>query len=914
MEVDHPLIQELVTLRQALLKYQEAAHQSGLNLQGSRLDATILSDELKSIRYTYSLLKTEVETLRANPSPSIPSNESLTLRQLSLAHRKLSLLLDETEERLRERTDEWVNERAYRGRAEGLLDDFRRRERKRMGQEIGLIVDKKPDEEESENYEVEDLRKELDRERARGDEERSQRSELEIELDRRKREDRSASAVVERYMAFSQSSSLSLHSSLEKLRTRHTATVTTLQAENEKLAYDLSIERERNRSLLRSLGDAGKEAGREAEGRRREIGLRLNALAREERILELIRRWSSKARLALSRLDQPSSANETSSFPPNAVVSELLQEASQILPPSPARPTSTSFFPSILGIAPRVSLELKADAVSPEAAKVFLAEDLVGGLIKELGEEREKRIMLERREWELFGCEGLDEGYDSGSKADLVEPLKPDVEPDRMEGSGGLSLKKEKKEEEKTESVIEDSAFEPGSLNTLDLNRSSSMSSISTLASVPSFGAPLPTTTITTTTTTTTEPTLPVPSLETNLPSDVHPLIPLLDSSPVQYQAIQHSFLLISGSIRTQIQSLSTQLNQTSNAGDGDDRQERLIPQEVLRSALERLEDITEDARVELEIWGDDRKRIAEGYKVGLGLGLDSIGPEKRKGKQSGGNSSLEKEVQAFLEGKGKRGLDVFQRRLEDLEWDLAAIKSAINNPTFILSPSSTPSPNLPTPPNFSRSLSTPLLFSHQVYNNNHAVSNPSSLTHPLSSLNLRNIMPSAFPSTSSPPLSALSSSLSSPMPHHPLSAYSSNSNGSSPASFFPTFPTSATMNSSAIQIHNGARGPSRSSAVGLARSSFSNLGRMFRDPGSHVTSVPNTMRSVSVGETRGGGEGKRMARVLSRTRAGEDLGGSAEEEEETEKTLEENRSVDDGSSGGSGNSDEDSGSEKEVE
>lgn len=156
-----------------------------------------VADEVKSLHYAHSQLTTELQTLRSNPSPTVLSHESLNLKQLSLAHRKLSLLLDETEDRLRLRTDEWVNERAYRSRAEGLLEELRRRERKR---EAEGLDEKSAEDFREDDGEADELRKELEREKHIGDEERKRRIELEVELDRRNREDKSASAVVERYM------------------------------------------------------------------------------------------------------------------------------------------------------------------------------------------------------------------------------------------------------------------------------------------------------------------------------------------------------------------------------------------------------------------------------------------------------------------------------------------------------------------------------------------------------------------------------------------------------------------------------------------------------------------------------------------------------------------------------------------
>lgn len=62
---------------------------------------------------------------RANPVVVTPSQESLALKQLSLAHRKLSALLDSTEGELNTRTAELVNCQAFLVRAQMETDDIK---------------------------------------------------------------------------------------------------------------------------------------------------------------------------------------------------------------------------------------------------------------------------------------------------------------------------------------------------------------------------------------------------------------------------------------------------------------------------------------------------------------------------------------------------------------------------------------------------------------------------------------------------------------------------------------------------------------------------------------------------------------------------------------------------------------------
>ena len=49
MERDHPLALELASLRGAVSKYQHSSHQSGIQLQGSRLEYTLLSGQTSAV-------------------------------------------------------------------------------------------------------------------------------------------------------------------------------------------------------------------------------------------------------------------------------------------------------------------------------------------------------------------------------------------------------------------------------------------------------------------------------------------------------------------------------------------------------------------------------------------------------------------------------------------------------------------------------------------------------------------------------------------------------------------------------------------------------------------------------------------------------------------------------------------------
>ena len=60
----HPLMSELASLRQQLHQYQKAAHQSSIQLQGSRLELSLLKEKNVALEGTEATLRAEVESLR----------------------------------------------------------------------------------------------------------------------------------------------------------------------------------------------------------------------------------------------------------------------------------------------------------------------------------------------------------------------------------------------------------------------------------------------------------------------------------------------------------------------------------------------------------------------------------------------------------------------------------------------------------------------------------------------------------------------------------------------------------------------------------------------------------------------------------------------------------------------------------
>lgn len=95
----------------------------------------------------------------------------------------------------------------------------------------------------------------------------------------------------------------------------------------------------------------------------------------------------------------------------------------------------------------------------------------------------------------------------------------------------------------------------------------------------------------------------------------------------------------------------------------------------VIRTAVERLDDYNEDARVELEIRIADEERILTGYETLLSVAgaLDDDMDERK----------LQDAIAAFVDGTDPavaRATQQFTRKLDDLEHDIACVKRALHD------------------------------------------------------------------------------------------------------------------------------------------------------------------------------------------------------------------------------------------
>jgi len=213
------------------------------------------------------------------------------------------------------------------------------------------------------------------------------------ELEKLQLEDGTAAKMVSRYMyvcalfslglsriqvylcrQFSQASTNNLLSTLSTLKARHEGTVSTLSSQNFALSTQLRSSEVQNERLRSALDELGGEILKESYGRRREVALRIKMGGREDRIVEGLRRWVRRGDEALTRL----------------------------------RDASTAEFDALLGMAQdaRILLESLEEgaldegtalSLSGSRARAFLIDNGLDGLLDELREENERRVMLEKR-------------------------------------------------------------------------------------------------------------------------------------------------------------------------------------------------------------------------------------------------------------------------------------------------------------------------------------------------------------------------------------------------------------------------------------------------------------------------------------------------------------------------------------
>lgn len=172
-------------------------------------------------------------------------------------------------------------------------------------------------------------------------------------------------------------------------------------------------------------------------------------------------------------------------------------------------------------------------------------------------------------------------------------------------------------------------------------------------------------------------------------PPPPHPLLNELQKARSRYDHIQRAF----HDCHLALDSLKSSFTSTPPVRDN---AHTTIPHEVLKAIIQRLDDYTEDVRVELEIRISDEEVLGRGYEALLSVPgalqatSPSLGPREAvavgssdgEGKET--LETIEVQIQAFVNGTDptvQKAVKTFERKLEDLQHDVAVVKRAVYDP-----------------------------------------------------------------------------------------------------------------------------------------------------------------------------------------------------------------------------------------
>lgn len=196
------------------------------------------------------------------------------------------------------------------------------------------------------------------------------------------------------------------------------------------------------------------------------------------------------------------------------------------------------------------------------------------------------------------------------------------------------------------------------------------------------------------------------------LPEQSHPLLVELVRVTKRYDDLQRAFRDCHHALET----LKSGLKDSSDSHfSANTAASSPIPKDILRAALGRLDDYTEDARVELEIRVGDEVLLTKGYEALLSVpgALDTASlcaPDSEGGEGSRGMDTqleVEKQISDFISGADpavSRARDTFARKLDDVQHDIAALKRAIHDPESF----GTVHPGATTPASSTSTLASP--------------------------------------------------------------------------------------------------------------------------------------------------------------------------------------------------------------
>ncbi|KAG6332562.1 hypothetical protein ID866_6528 [Astraeus odoratus] len=549
--------------------------------------------------------------------------------------------------------------------------------------------------------------------------------------------------IIAGYRKFSQSSTNALQSQITALKARHAATVSTLQFQLSHAELLFASERGQCARLQDALDELCEDLARETYGRRREVALRLALLAREEAITESLRRWARRARESyercMSHRNSPDSSDvsEGHSKPASSFVVEdafqrMVSDAESLLAALDHEMEYSDGNTTSGGLA-RIAVAREAvDALRDElqsevgrridAVQRFASPGKTSTDSTPASDGRDQDVLLEKSEKEPLKLStplldgnmlpssdtkrnAISQGEDppsavvrpskAGMNGDLLKEACPPSHdttceaakengPDAQEGPCSMPLLTNNDPVTfKQEPLPSVSNFEPPpaapdtferdsplsctvspSKDDVDIPTNATGSMLTEAAGSSSCPLPTPASHVELSIKAQKPSSSPVLT-QTSMPESA--LLHSLTQAKHRYDTLQRAFRdssLALKNLKSNLESPSpSALHPTTSC-----------PEPHLLAALMRIEDYTEDARVELEIRIADEELTARGFETVLSVTGALTDSAER--------AETVANAQQFADGSDEgvqRALERFNRKLEDVQHDVAVLKRAVH-------------------------------------------------------------------------------------------------------------------------------------------------------------------------------------------------------------------------------------------
>ncbi|KAF9242004.1 hypothetical protein BU15DRAFT_86954 [Melanogaster broomeanus] len=523
-------------------------------------------------------------------------------------------------------------------------------------------------------------------------------SQAKTELDKFKLEDQTAAKMVSRYMKFSQASTNALQQQIMTLKARHASTISTLQLQ-------LSVAE----SQLASEHEMCEDVVRETYGRRREVSLRLALLAREEGVAESMRRWAKRARELYERYHPPTSKN-------------TLNSSQSLTSKHSPQDGAQQAFQRVVSDAESILRALDDDLefsdgtrASGSLARIVVSREAVETLRSELHDEVKKRMEAVRR-WLVERLMTPPQDSERRSELLLLTPANSDV-PDQAEDSHAgspMSVMDASQEvmddpfapaEHAIPLIVETTVphdgvthsytkpHSPASqdgvprpiqelspvVSVIELQRPSPLveepragdtastaepvDQVDALSNPPPGAASGPLTGVSISFTPTTPISGDSPRTPHSQSTSLTVLLSSLNATKNRYHALQRAFRDCSLALK-ELKRTLVPSSPSSGQTNG----------HILLTALSRIDDYAEDARVELEIRVADEELTARGFETLLSVPGAFSSPTERV--------EVEESARKFADGTNddvSKALNQLGKKLENVQHDVAVIKRVVH-------------------------------------------------------------------------------------------------------------------------------------------------------------------------------------------------------------------------------------------